>query len=295
MSPAPAAASACARRARGAGRLHRQHRPPEFACVHRRDLQPVITTAEGSGAGDDAHVGADGVRRAKRLSAEQPEGAYRLDERPTRTARLSARSASAARPSVWATDSRKRSASHSSSCLIAARAAIDAGPDRRPDRSRLRRGVERRGASQGGKIKAYAVLSKTRWASAPEVPTIDEAVCRVSTMTFWHGLWVPKGTPHGCDRQAQCCGDGRAGRSDRAGAARTDRVRTSCHASSRRRRRSARTTKPRSRNGGRSSRPQASRPSERCGVIRVSNADFSQFGCTVIVSRRRQRNLWRNP
>ena len=46
---------------------------------------------------------------------------------------------------------------------------------------------------RSGKVKAYAVLTKERWAVAPDIPTIDEAVG--FTMTFWHGLWVPKGTP----------------------------------------------------------------------------------------------------
>jgi tripartite-type tricarboxylate transporter receptor subunit TctC len=49
---------------------------------------------------------------------------------------------------------------------------------------------------QGGKIKAFAVLSKERWPVAPEIPSIDEAGAPGYYMTFWHGLWVPKGTPH---------------------------------------------------------------------------------------------------
>jgi tripartite-type tricarboxylate transporter receptor subunit TctC len=46
---------------------------------------------------------------------------------------------------------------------------------------------------RSGKLKAYAVLAKDRWAPAPEIPPIDEALG--FTMTFWHGLWVPKDTP----------------------------------------------------------------------------------------------------
>jgi tripartite-type tricarboxylate transporter receptor subunit TctC len=46
---------------------------------------------------------------------------------------------------------------------------------------------------RSGKVKAFAVLAKERWAVAPEIPPIDEALG--FTMTFWHGLWVPKGTP----------------------------------------------------------------------------------------------------
>jgi tripartite-type tricarboxylate transporter receptor subunit TctC len=47
----------------------------------------------------------------------------------------------------------------------------------------------------GGKIKPYAVLSPARWPSAPGIPTIDEAGLPGFQMTFWHGLWVPAGTP----------------------------------------------------------------------------------------------------
>jgi tripartite-type tricarboxylate transporter receptor subunit TctC len=46
---------------------------------------------------------------------------------------------------------------------------------------------------RSGKVKAYAVLTKDRWAVAPEIPPIDEALG--FTMTFWHGIWAPKDTP----------------------------------------------------------------------------------------------------
>jgi tripartite-type tricarboxylate transporter receptor subunit TctC len=48
---------------------------------------------------------------------------------------------------------------------------------------------------QSGKIRVHAVLSKTRWSVAPDVPTIEETGVPALQMTFWHGLWVPKGTP----------------------------------------------------------------------------------------------------
>jgi tripartite-type tricarboxylate transporter receptor subunit TctC len=48
---------------------------------------------------------------------------------------------------------------------------------------------------QAGKLRAYALLSKSRWPGAPEVPTIDEAGVPGLYLPFWHGLWVPKGTP----------------------------------------------------------------------------------------------------
>ena len=46
----------------------------------------------------------------------------------------------------------------------------------------------------GGKIKAYAVLTSSRWAAAPDIPTIDEAAGPRLHMLFWHGMWAPKGT-----------------------------------------------------------------------------------------------------
>ena len=48
---------------------------------------------------------------------------------------------------------------------------------------------------RGGRLKAYAVLAKQRWWAAPDVPTIDEAGVPGIYGSFWHGLWVPKGTP----------------------------------------------------------------------------------------------------
>jgi tripartite-type tricarboxylate transporter receptor subunit TctC len=44
-------------------------------------------------------------------------------------------------------------------------------------------------------IKAYAVMSRTRAAAAPEIPTVDEAGLPGFYMPVWHGMWVPKGTP----------------------------------------------------------------------------------------------------
>ncbi len=48
---------------------------------------------------------------------------------------------------------------------------------------------------KSGKVKAFAVLSKTRWAAAPDVPTIDEAGLPGLYIPFWHGFFVPAGTP----------------------------------------------------------------------------------------------------
>src|SRR5262249_15367708 len=46
-----------------------------------------------------------------------------------------------------------------------------------------------------GAIKAYAVLSKSRSAAVPEVPTIEEAGGPPLHVVTWRGMWVPKGTP----------------------------------------------------------------------------------------------------
>jgi tripartite-type tricarboxylate transporter receptor subunit TctC len=48
---------------------------------------------------------------------------------------------------------------------------------------------------RSGKVKAFAVLAKTRWAPAPDVPTIDEAGLPGMYIPFWHGFFVPAGTP----------------------------------------------------------------------------------------------------
>ena len=48
---------------------------------------------------------------------------------------------------------------------------------------------------RGGKLKAVAVMAKTRWFAAPDVPTVEEAGLPALYFSFWHGLWAPKGTP----------------------------------------------------------------------------------------------------
>jgi tripartite-type tricarboxylate transporter receptor subunit TctC len=49
--------------------------------------------------------------------------------------------------------------------------------------------------SQSGKIKAYAVTAATRLASAPEIPTVDEAGLPGFHMSTWYGLFGPKAMP----------------------------------------------------------------------------------------------------
>ena len=48
---------------------------------------------------------------------------------------------------------------------------------------------------RAGAIKAYVVTSKDRWATAPEIPTADEAGLPALHFTGWQALFVPKGTP----------------------------------------------------------------------------------------------------
>ena len=47
---------------------------------------------------------------------------------------------------------------------------------------------------RGGKMKAFAVMSQTRWPALPDVPTTDEIGAPGMHISFWHGLWVQKGT-----------------------------------------------------------------------------------------------------
>src|SRR4030081_3460094 len=48
---------------------------------------------------------------------------------------------------------------------------------------------------RAGTIRAYAITADQRVASAPDIPTTDEAGLPGFHMTLWSGLWVPKDTP----------------------------------------------------------------------------------------------------
>jgi len=48
---------------------------------------------------------------------------------------------------------------------------------------------------RAGKIRAYAVTAMARLASAPDIPTVDEAGLPGLYMAVWHGIWVPRNTP----------------------------------------------------------------------------------------------------
>ena len=49
---------------------------------------------------------------------------------------------------------------------------------------------------RSGRIKAYAVTADARIASAPDVPTVDEAGLPGFHLSYWGGLWAPRGTPN---------------------------------------------------------------------------------------------------
>src|SRR5262252_4338908 len=51
------------------------------------------------------------------------------------------------------------------------------------------------GQVRAGRIRGYAVTSKTRALVAPELPTVDEAGLPDFHISVWHGLWAPKNTP----------------------------------------------------------------------------------------------------
>jgi tripartite-type tricarboxylate transporter receptor subunit TctC len=48
---------------------------------------------------------------------------------------------------------------------------------------------------RGGKMKAFTVMSKTRYPALPDVPTMEEIGVTGAEISFWHGMWAPKGTP----------------------------------------------------------------------------------------------------
>jgi tripartite-type tricarboxylate transporter receptor subunit TctC len=51
------------------------------------------------------------------------------------------------------------------------------------------------GYARSGKVRAYAVTAKDRLASAPDIPTVDEAGLPGFYMSVWHGIWAPHGMP----------------------------------------------------------------------------------------------------
>jgi tripartite-type tricarboxylate transporter receptor subunit TctC len=48
---------------------------------------------------------------------------------------------------------------------------------------------------RAGRIKALAILAKSRLSVAPDIPTTDEAGLPGLYSSNWQGLWAPRGTP----------------------------------------------------------------------------------------------------
>jgi tripartite-type tricarboxylate transporter receptor subunit TctC len=48
---------------------------------------------------------------------------------------------------------------------------------------------------KGGKVKAYAVTTRKRVPSLPDLPTVEEAGLKGFEVAVWHGMWAPAGTP----------------------------------------------------------------------------------------------------
>ena len=46
-----------------------------------------------------------------------------------------------------------------------------------------------------GLVKAFAAMTESRIAAAPDIPTTDEAGVPGLHLSVWHALWAPKGTP----------------------------------------------------------------------------------------------------
>jgi len=44
-------------------------------------------------------------------------------------------------------------------------------------------------------VKAYAVTSKKRVPSLPDLPTLDESGLKGFEVGIWHGLYAPKARP----------------------------------------------------------------------------------------------------
>jgi tripartite-type tricarboxylate transporter receptor subunit TctC len=139
--------------------------------------------------------------------------------------------------------------------LVPYRGAAPALTDLLADQIDLRMGAE---ASQmlpylkSDSVKAFAIMDKTRWAPAPDIPTIEEAGVPELALSFWQAFWVPKATPR---RSSPSSMPRRSPPwpTPRPASAWTISVRRFRRANSRRRRRSAPFTGPKSTSGGRSS------------------------------------------
>ena len=54
---------------------------------------------------------------------------------------------------------------------------------------------------KAGKLKAYAIIGRTRFAGLPDLPTMGELGYKKLDLDFWHMLLAPAGTPRPIDRR----------------------------------------------------------------------------------------------
>jgi tripartite-type tricarboxylate transporter receptor subunit TctC len=114
---------------------------------------------------------------------------------------------------------------------------------------------------RGGTIKAYAVTARSRLATAPEIPSVDEAGLPGLHVSIWFALFAPKQTPKSIiNRLNAAVVNALANPAVRQWL--TDLGLKFRRAISRCRRRSLPCKKPKSRNGGPSSRRRTSRANE---------------------------------
>jgi tripartite-type tricarboxylate transporter receptor subunit TctC len=48
---------------------------------------------------------------------------------------------------------------------------------------------------KNGKIKGFAVTTKTKVSSVPDLPTLDSTAIKDFDLSIWHAMWAPKGLP----------------------------------------------------------------------------------------------------
>ena len=78
---------------------------------------------------------------------------------------------------------------------VSGRRAGPAGRGGRADRPCMPGNVADAGALSRRQNQGLRRCGEKRWFAAPDVPTIEEAGVPGFHITFWHGLWAPKGTP----------------------------------------------------------------------------------------------------
>ena len=235
----------------GARRLHAEHRPSQFARVLEPDLSGHLRRGERFRADLADRYCADGVVRPESDCRERMQRNWLPGSRPTRQSII--RHGRHRRAGARVGDGFPEHHRHAIPVrAVSRRLCHRAGHRRRSDRHRLHRGLEHSDAS--ARRQAQGVRGRrpnTRWAAAPEVPTIEEAGVPGLQMPFWHAIWAPKRHAADVDRQAQRRCDARAGRSHGARAADADGPGNLPARATDASRRSPPTTRPRSRSGAR--------------------------------------------